>query len=412
MKVLRAYKTELDLNNHQRTACAKHAGAARWAYNWGLSRKQEAFEAGLKTPSAIDLHRELNVLKRTEIGWMYEVSKTAPQEALRNLDRAFDHFFRRVKLKKQGKLKGKVGFPKFKSKKKGIGNFQVWGAIHVHEKSIQLPRLGVLRLKERDYLPVEDARILNATVSERAGRWFVSIQCEIEIPEPVRSEKPVCGVDLGIARLATVSDGKCFENPKALRSNLEKIIRLQRTVSRRMKGSANRKKAVQQLAKAHLRVSNIRKDSIHQVTSQLAKTKSVVVLEDLNVSGMVRNHHLALAISDVGFYEFRRQMMYKGQWYGCEIVLADRFFPSSKTCSVCGYKLEKLDLKVREWDCPSCGTHHDRDMNAAYNLKSLASTTASSAGSNACGEDVRPEVIQADLDEAGTELQSAMCRFV
>jgi transposase len=220
MKVLCAFKTELDLNDHQRTACIKHAGAARWAYNWGLARKQEAFEAGLKTPTAIDLHRELNVLKHTEISWMYEVSKTAPQEALRNLDRAFDHFFRRVKLKKQGKLKVKVGFPKFKSKKNGIGNFQLWGAIHVHKKSIQLPRLGVLRLKESGYLPVEGARILNATISERAGRWFVSIQCEVEMPDPVRSEKPICGVDLGIARMATGSDGKVFENPKALKSNL------------------------------------------------------------------------------------------------------------------------------------------------------------------------------------------------
>lgn len=412
MRVLRAFKTELDLNNHQRTACTKHAGVARWAYNWGLARKQEAFEAGLKTPTAIDLHRELNVLKRTEISWMYEVSKTAPQEALRNLDRAFDHFYRRVKLKKQGKLKGKVGFPKYKSKKNGSGSFQVWGAIHVHEKSIQLPRLGILRLKERGYLPVEGVRILNATVSERASRWFVSVQCEVEMPEPVRSEKPTCGVDLGISRMATVSDGMFFENPKALRSNLEKIIRLQRTVSRRMKGSANRKKAVQQLAKAHLRVTNIRKDSIHQVTNLLAKTKSVVVLEDLNVSGMVRNHHLAQAISDVGFYEFRRQLMYKGQWYGCEVLLADSFFPSSKVCHICGYKLDKLDLKYREWDCPSCGRHHDRDLNAAYNLQSLATTTASSVGSNACGEDVRPEVIQADLDEAGTELQSTYCRFV
>ena len=381
MKIIRAYKTELDLNDHQRTACAKHAGAARWAYNWGLARKKEAFEAGLKTPTAIDLHRELNVLKHTEISWMYEVSKTAPQEALRNLDRAFDHFFRRVKLQKQGKLKGKVGFPKFKSKKKGIGNFQVWGAIHVHQKSIQLPRLGILRLKESNYLPVEDIRILNATVSESAGRWFVSIQCEVEIPDPVISDKPVCGVDLGIKTMATVSDGKVFENPKALRSNLVKIKRLQRTVSRRMKGSANRKKAVPLLAKAHLRVAIIRKDSIHQVTSQLAtlaparsagETKSIVVLEDLNVSGMVKNHHLAQAISDVGFSEFRRQMRYKGQWYGCEIILADRFYPSSKICHVCGYKLEELNLKVRKWECPSCGTHHDRDLNAANNLESLA----------------------------------------
>lgn len=412
MKILRAFKTELDLNNQQRTACAKHSGAARWAYNWGLARKQEAFEAGLKTPSAMDLHRELNVLKRTEIGWMYEVSKTTPQEALRNLDRAFDHFFRRVKLKKQGKLKGKVGFPKFKSKKNGIGSFQVWGAIHVHDRSIQLPRLGVLRLKERGYLPVEGARILSATLSERAGRWFVSVQCEVEIPEPVGSEKPACGVDLGIARMATISDGMVFENPKALRSNLEKIRRLQRTVSRRMKGSVNRKKAVQKLANAHLRVSNIRKDSIHQATNLLAKTKSVVVLEDLNVSGMTRNRHLAQAISDVGFYEFRRQLMYKGQWYGCEVILADRFFPSSKVCHICGHKHDEITLKVREWDCPVCGTHHDRDLNAALNLESLVSTTASSAGSNACGEGVRPENHQADLSEAGTELQSALCRFV
>ena len=264
----------------------------------------------------------------------------------------------------------------------------------------------------RSYLPVEGARILSATVSERAGRWFVSVQCEVEIPEPARSGKPVCGVDLGVARMATISDGMVYKNPKALRSNLEKIKRLQRTVSRRVKGSANRKKAVQKLAKAHLRVNSIRKDSIHQVTNLLAKTKSVVVLEDLNVSGMIRNHHLAQAISDVGFYEFRRQLAYKGQWHGCEVILADRFFPSSKVCHVCGHKYDELTLKVREWDCPICGTHHDRDLNAAINLESLVPTTASSAESNACGEDVRPEINQADLDEAGTELQSALCRFV
>ena len=136
MNILRGYKTELDLNNCQRTACAKHAGAARWAYNWGLSRKQTAFEKGEKVPTAIDLHRELNQLKKTEIGWMYEVSKTAPQEALRDLDKAFGHFYRRLKLQKQGKLKGMVGYPQFKSKKKGVGGFRVWGAIHVSSSEI------------------------------------------------------------------------------------------------------------------------------------------------------------------------------------------------------------------------------------------------------------------------------------
>jgi len=172
MKVLRAYKTELDLNNVQMTACARHAGAARYAFNWGLARKKEAFANGEKTPSAIDLHRELNVLKKTELPWMYEVSKCAPQESLRDLDKAFTNFFRRAQEKKAGK-KDSVGFPRFKSKKNGLGSFRLTGAIHVFDKLIQLPRLGKLRLKERGYLPVSDAHILSATVSEKAGRWFV-----------------------------------------------------------------------------------------------------------------------------------------------------------------------------------------------------------------------------------------------
>ncbi|RPJ06926.1 MAG: transposase [Deltaproteobacteria bacterium] len=206
--------------------------------------------------------------------------------ALRNLDRAFANFFRRVKEKKAGK-KIQVGFPRFKSKKNGLGSFRRTGAIHVFEDAIQLPRLGLLRLKERGYLPVDGVKVFSATVSERAGRWFVSIQVEISLPDPAhspafgagRTAKPVAGVDLGILALATFSDGTRVENPRALKSSLRKIKRLQRTVSRRQKGSANRRKAVHRLAKAHFRVANIRKDTLHQATSLLAKTRSVVVLE-------------------------------------------------------------------------------------------------------------------------------------
>ena len=151
MKVIRGYKTELHINNKQITNCLKHAGAARYAYNWGLSQKQQAYEAKEKSPNAIELHRRLNQLKKTDLPWMYESSKCAPQEALRNLDRAFDNFFRKCKQKKQGNYKGKVGFPKFKSKKKGIGSFRLTGTIRVFENSIQLPRLGLLKLKERNY---------------------------------------------------------------------------------------------------------------------------------------------------------------------------------------------------------------------------------------------------------------------
>ncbi len=402
MNILRAFKTELDLNNAQKADCARYAGAARFAYNWGLARKIESYQKGEKVPTAIDLHRELNVLKQGELAWMYAVSKCAPQEALRNLDQAYAHFFRRVKAKKAGK-KIQAGFPKFKSKKNGLGSFRLTGALRVFEHAVQLPRLGRLRLKERGYLPVDGVHILSATVSEHAGRWFVSLQVEMSQPEPLDTTKPVVGVDLGILRLATVSDGIGMDNPRALKSDLRKIKRLQRVVSRRQKGSANRKKAVRRLARAHLRVANIRKNALHQVTSLLARTKSAVVLEDLNVSGMMKNHALAQAIADVGFYEFRRQMEYKGQWYGCQIILAPPFYPSTKRCSRCGHIRGEMDLSVRVYACDLCGLRIDRDLNAAINLEQL--TTGSSPESYACGENVSPGY-QAVLVEAGTEYRS------
>ena len=403
MVVLRAFKTELDLNNTQETACARHAGAARWAFNWGLARKIEAYQNGEKAPTAIDLHRELNVLKKSELAWMYEVSKCAPQEALRNLDQTYANFFRRVKEKKAGK-KIQAGFPKFKAKKIGLGSFRLTGVIHVFDEAIQLPRLGRLRLKEHGYLPVEGAHILSATVRERARRWFVSVKVEMSQPEPPKTAKPVVGVDLGVLALATVSDGTRIENPRALKSGLRKIKRLQRVVSRRQKGSANQKKAVILLAKAHLRVANVRESALHQTTSLLAKTKSAVVLEALNVSGMMKNHHLAQAIADVGFHEFRRQLEYKGQWYGCKITLAPPFYPSTKRCSRCGHLKAEMDLSARVYTCDFCGLTIDRDLNAAINLEQL--TTGSSPESYACEESLRPG-FQAVLVETGTEHRSA-----
>jgi transposase, IS605 OrfB family, central region len=370
--ILRAYKTELDLNNCQHNLCMRHAGAARFAYNWGLARKIDAYQKTGKSPSAIDLHRELNQLKATRFPWMYEVSKCAPQEALRDLDKAYANFFRRVKQKKSGS-KIAVGFPKFKSRKKSKLSFRLTGQIHVFKKAIQLPRLGKLRLKEHGYLPAAGVHILSATVSERAGRWFVSIQVEQEIPDPqLDAVKPKVGVDLGIKSLAVVSNGTVYENPRALSRQMKKLIRLQRSVSRKAKGSANRKKAVEKLARCYARISNIRSNSLHQITAQLAKTKSVVVLEVLNVSGMMKNRHLARAIANIGFSEFRRQLTYKGQWYGCEVVIADRFYPSIKRCSSCGNTKQEMDLAQRVYECEACGVTIDRDLNAAMNLAQLA----------------------------------------
>lgn len=377
--IQRAYKTELDLNHEQITACRKHAGAARWAYNWGLARKQESFRATGKNPSAIELHRELNVLKQTELPWMYEVSKCAPQEALRNLDYAFAHFFRRVSLKQQGKFKGHVGYPRQKTKKQGLGRFRLTGAIVVFPEAIQLPRLGRLRLKERGYLPASGTpgvKVLSATVSEHAGRWYVSIQVEQEWEVPVNTG-PVVGVDLGIKSLATLSDGTVIANPKPLKRRLRKIKRLHRAVSRKPKGSHNRRKAACKLGKAYRKAANQRANTLHQVTTWLAKTKSVIVIEDLNVAGMLKNHHLAQAIGDAGWGKFERQLTYKAAWYGSHVVVVGRWEPSSKTCSACGWLDAKLELANRVFRCQNadCGQVLDRDLNAALNLSKLAGSS-------------------------------------
>jgi putative transposase len=236
---------------------------------------------------------------------MYQVSKCAPQEALWNLDAAFAHFFRRCALKKQGKWKGKLGYPRFKTKKKGLGSFRLTGRIVVSEKAIVLPRLGRLRLKERRYLATKGVQILSATVSEQAGHWYVSLQVEEEQVVP-QNTSPAVGIDLGVKSLATLSDGEVIPNPRHLKRCLKKLQRLQRMVSRRKQGGKNRKKAVRKLAKLHRRIKHQRSNTLHQVTTRLAKTKSVLVIEDLNVSGMLQNHHLAQAIGDVGFYEFKR----------------------------------------------------------------------------------------------------------
>ena len=382
MLVTRAYKTELDVNNEQITACRQHAGAARWAYNWGLQLKQERYRAAQKSPTAIDLHRELNALKKTDIPWMYQVSKCAPQEALWNLDAAFTNFFHRCALKKQGKWKGKLGYPQVKTKKKGLGSFRLTGRIVVSEKAIVLPRLGRLRLKERKYLPTAGVQILSATVSEQAGHWYVSLQVEEEHPVP-ENTGPVVGIDLGIKSLATLSDGEVIPNPRHLKRRLKKLKRLQRMVSRRKKGSKNRKKAVRKLARLHRQIKNQRRNTLHQVTTRLAKTKSVLVIEDLNVSGMLKNHRLAQAIDDVGFYEFKRQLLYKASWYGSSVILADRWEPSSKTCSGCGWLDAELTLADRTFHCQQCGLVLDRDLNAAINLEQLAGSSSDSQ--NACG---------------------------
>jgi len=244
---------------------------------------------------------------------------------------------------------------------------------------VQLPSLGELRLKEHGYLPTKDTKVLSATVSESAGRWFVSLQVEEELTDPAPKPTHVIGVDVGIKHLAVTSDGEVFDNPKALIKSQRTLRVRQKAVSRKVKGSTNRRKAVARVARVHRRVANIRRDVIHKMTTAIVKSASTIVIEDLNVSGMLKNHSLARALSDASPSEIHRQLTYKSKWYGSELLKADRFYPSSKRCCCCGNVKETLSLGERTYHCEACGSVIDRDLNASLNLKLLAGSSPVSA---------------------------------
>ena len=392
---MKTYKTELDPNNVQVTAMRQHCGAARWAYNWGLERIKEAAERGEKWPTAIDLHRQLNAMKGTDaLPWGYAVSKCAFQEALRNLDMAV----RNWRDSRSGKRAGrKVSFPRRKTRKRGLGSCRFTGTIRVFDGQVQLPRIGVVRLKEHGYIPA--GLYGQATISEQAGHWFVSIACEADPVVTVLTED-VVGVDVGIKTLAVCSDGATFANPKALTAKTKQLRRWQRRLSRRKKGSENRAKARIQVAKLHKQVADVRRDAHHKAAKAIVdKRPSVIVIEDLNVKGMFKNRRLARSLSDAAFGQFGRILSDKAEDCGIQIVRAGRFFASSKTCSCCGWKNEGLMLADRTFVCGNCGLTLDRDLNAAVNLKH----TVSSTGINACGDRVSPASDgQAVIGEAGT----------
>lgn len=376
--IIKAYKVELNPNNVQVTKLKQNIGSARWAYNWGLQRKIEEYQKNKKTPSSIGLHEELIRLKKTEIPWMYNSSKCSPQEALRDLDKAFSNFF--IRCKKGYKTKG---FPKFKSKHNEKQSFRLYGHIKNFNTHIQLPTLGKIKLKETDYIPL-NCKIVSATVSKRVNKWFVSVQVEEEFKPTTQSINEVIGVDLGIKTLATCSDGTIYQNPKALKTNLKSLKRLQRNLSRKVKKSKNYEKAKRKLNKKHYRISNIRKDTLHKITTKIINENQVIVLEDLKVTNMMKNHKLAQAISDVGLYEFRRQIEYKAKWNNRKVIFVNTFYPSSKLCSCCKNKKTDLTLKDRVYNCNVCGLNIDRDLNASLNLKQFY--TESSSGFQACGE--------------------------
>ncbi len=374
MIINKAYKTELQVNNKLATYFEGCAGYARFVYNWALDYWIEEHKRGDKRTGWMKLNTELTKLKETEFKWMYDYSNWIRTYALRNCDQAYQNFFRRVK---QGK---NPGFPKFKSKKRSKKTFTMNGeGIRISETKIKLPRVGWLNLKEHGYIPT-NKKIVSATISESCGRWYVSVVVEEEVPEAKKPKKTI-GVDLGIKSLAVTSDGVFYENPKTLYKAEKRLKRLDRRLSRKQKGSKNREKAKAVRAKAYQKVARIRNHVLNEITTELAKSKSILVLEDLNVAGMQKNHHLARSIGDASWSMFRSMLEYKCQWYGSELVIVNPAY-TSQTCSNCGAIKSDLTLKDRTYKC-ECGLEIDRDLNAAINIKNRAKH----AQINACGEE-------------------------
>ncbi len=372
----------------------KACGVARHAYNWALARWKEARAEG-KRVTTRDLKAEYNQIKGEQFPWCYEVTKCAPEQAFADLGQALANYWRMKEEGTQPKLKHprkdgeEAGFPHFKSKKRDRLSFYLANdKFSVHGQTLRVPKLGDVNMTEELRIL---GKIRSATISYQAGWWFVSIAVEVEHETPTHKGGTV-GIDLGIKTLATTSSGEKFENQKHYRRNLGRIQGLSKGLSRKVEGSQNWWKNAKKLAKAHYRVACQRQDTLHKMTTKVARTYALVGLEDLNTKGMQALHCLAQAVSDASFFEVKRQLLYKAEQYGGYVQLVDRWFASSKTCSVCGWVDEDLNLGDRVFNCQACGLSNDRDLNAARNIQAEAlrlvtdvPVVASSERKFACG---------------------------
>jgi putative transposase len=390
-KVTRGYRVELRPNNVQKTAIMRHCGATRWVYNWGLSEKKAAYEREEKVLGAQKLDGVLRQKMDEVAPWLRDIASQARQGALADLDRAYKNFFNRLK---EGKVGKQAGFPCFKSRKRGAGGFAVF-SYRIERTRIRLAGIGWVRLKESGYLPTggyghntEKVRFFGARVTERAGRFFVSVQVEevvaaratrtaprIEGACPGDSTPSVLGVHLGARVLGTDSWGRRFNNPKSLERRLLKLARLGRAWSRCQRGSRNQEKVRRRMAKLHATIADARRHAQHHLSHVVTRKPSVLGIETWGVAQMLQNKRVARVLADAGCAEIKRQILYKAQWRGCPVVELPQGFPSTRRCSVCE-RVHPRPIWGHKWTCRSCGSTHERETNAAHNLAQMASSMA------------------------------------
>ena len=380
-----AHKIELIPTKEQVVYFLKASGTSRFVYNWCLQEWNKQYSEG-KKPSAYNLKKEFNAIKYENYPWLKEIHRDAHSKPFEDVNSAFQKFFKKTSR-----------YPQFKKRTHGRSFYVSNDKFSVDRFTVKLPKIGVIKIAEELRF---SGKITSAVVSQDTDRWFISISVDIPDYHKSRTSNEIVGIDLGIHSALTLSTGEKFSAPKPLKRYLKKLQRLSRQHSRKQKGSENKKKSALRLARLHRKIKCIRSDFIHKIITQVCSKSHIIVLEDLAVRNMVKNHKLARSLIDVSFGEIKRQFVYKAKIYGNRLIFADRFFPSSKACSNCGNVKDTLLLSEREYCCEECGYVQDRDINASLNLRTLGLRGSYDCGERSSG--MRTESCETTLCEAVT----------